>query len=76
MEFFSPQYVRICLVDILFSAGYSMDEIIYQTGIDVKNIHRYIGNGDIIQRQMSNPKGSVKKKLFDGLLDATIEDWK
>ncbi|MDF2609027.1 MAG: hypothetical protein K0R92_501 [Lachnospiraceae bacterium] len=75
-SFFSPQYVRNCLVDVLFSAEYSIDEIIYQTGIDVKNIHRYISNEDIIERQMNNPKGLVKKKLFDGLLEVAIEDWK
>lgn len=74
-SFFSPQYVRICLIDIMFSAGYSIDEIIYQTGIDVKNIHRYINNEDIIARQ-KNPRGLIKKKLFDGLLETTIEDWK
>ncbi len=75
-SFFSPQYVRICLVNVLFSAGYSIDEIIYQTGIDVKNIHRYISNEDIVERQMNNPKGLVKKKLFDGLLETSIEEWK
>jgi hypothetical protein len=53
-----------------------LDEIIYQTGIDVKNIYRYISYEDIVERQKKNNKGLTKKKLFDGLLETTIEEWK
>jgi integrase/recombinase XerD len=77
-SYFSPQYVRICLVDVLFDLGYSIDEIIFQTGIDIKNIHRYISNEDIISRQKKNQsqKGVTKKKIFNGLLEISIEEWK
>ena len=75
-KYFSPQYVKICLIDVMFREGYSIDEIIFQTGIDVKNICRYINNKDIIGRQEKAHVNVVKRGLFDGMLETKIEDWK
>ncbi len=67
-SYFSPQYVRTCLVRVLFDNGYSMDEIIYLTGIDLKNIYRYIATDEVIERRKKNPKGiKVSYYLMDYL---------
>lgn len=62
---YSPQYVRNCLIRTLFDSGYSLEDIIYITGIEMTNISKCITMEDILQR------GSMKinwKKLYGGIL--------
>lgn len=62
---YSPKYVRNCLIRTLFNLGYSLEEIIYITGIDMMNISKCIGMEEILQRK------NIKinwEKLYDGML--------
>lgn len=47
---YSPKYVRNCLIRTLFNLGYSLEDIIYITGIDMINISKCISREDILQR--------------------------
>lgn len=58
-KIFSPQYVRNCLFTALYESGMYLDEIMFLTGIDLKNIGKYITNQQIIDRQ------SLDKVLSD-----------
>ncbi len=41
-ELFSPAYVRRGLIEQLFRCNYSLDEIMYLTGLKVGSITKYI----------------------------------
>lgn len=56
---FSPQYIRNCLFIRLYESGMYLDEIMYLTGIDLKNIGKYIPYEQILARQ------SLEKVLSD-----------
>ena len=62
---YSPKYLRGCLILSLFKAKYSLEEIIYITGIDIKNIGNYITMDQILDK---NNKKLNWKKLYDGAL--------
>lgn len=62
---YSPQYLRCCLIKTLFSTGYSIEDIIYITGIEIKNLANLIGTDEILERK--NNKISWKQ-LYDGIL--------
>lgn len=47
---YSPKYVRNCLIRTLFVSGYSLEDIIYITGIDIMNISKCIKMEEILQR--------------------------
>lgn len=62
-EIYAPQYLRQCLIISMFYDGYSLEDIIYITGVDMKNLSKYITYDMIIDRG----KGHVNwKKLYDG----------
>lgn len=44
---FSPQYIRECLIEKLFENNYSIEEISYLIGMDLKNISKYISSDKI-----------------------------
>lgn len=44
---FSPQYIRECLIEKLFENNYSIEEISYLTGMNLKNISKYISSDKI-----------------------------
>lgn len=48
-----PQILRFTLIEELFQCGFSIEEIIYITGIDINNIGKYISNADIISKYNS-----------------------
>ncbi|MCF2642356.1 MAG: type I restriction enzyme HsdR N-terminal domain-containing protein [Roseburia sp.] len=62
---YSPQFVRNCLIRTLFFAGYSLEDIMYITGINIKNISKYISMDELLQRRSNKINW---KPLFDGLL--------
>lgn len=62
---YSPQFVRNCLLRTLFFAGYSLEDIMYITGINIKNISKYISMDELLQRRSNKINW---KPLFDGLL--------
>lgn len=62
---YSPKYLRNCLIMSLFEAEYPLEEIIYITGIDIKNLPNYITTDMILNRK------NVKidwNHLYDGVL--------
>lgn len=64
-EVYSPKYLKGCLVISMFYDGYSLEDIIYVTGINIKNLGKYITTDMIIERK----KGNINwKKLYDGIL--------
>ena len=71
---FSPKYVKICSIKRYFENGYSLDEIVYLTGIDIGNIKEYISTSDVLHRWNSKTKRT--KDAFDGILDSRLKDWK
>ena len=49
----------------MFYDGYSLEDIIYITGVDMKNLGKYITTDMIVERK----KGNINwKKLYDGIL--------
>lgn len=62
---YSPKYLRGCLIKTLFATGYSIEDIIYITGIDMKNLANFIDRDEIFERK--NNKVSWKQ-LYDGIL--------
>lgn len=64
---YSPKYVRSCLIKTLFSSGYSIDDIICITGIDIKNLANLIDTQEIICRKTNNVNWN---QLYDGVLCA------
>lgn len=71
---FAPKYVKNCSIQIYFEAGYSLDEIIYLTGMEIKNIEpSYITTEDIIMRIR---KGGVRKReIMDGIFNIELGKW-
>lgn len=66
---YSPKYLRNCLIVSLFEAKYPLEEIIYITGIDIKNIANYITMDMILARK------DVKvnwNNLYKGALCRTV----
>lgn len=66
---YSPKYLRNCLIVSLFEAKYPLEEIIYITGIDIKNIANYITTDMILARR------DVKinwNNLYEGALCRTV----
>lgn len=67
---YSLQHMRNYLIPYLFQKGFSLDQIIYITGIDINNVFRYISTIDIIEREKKASKGNVDwSKLYDGILN-------
>lgn len=64
-EMFSPKYVRSGLILSLYSANYSIEEIMYITGIDINSISKYIPKDEMMKRVS---KDINWKALYDGLL--------
>lgn len=62
---YSPKYVRNCLIRTFFVAGYSLEDIMYITGIDIKNISKYITMNELLRRRN---KRMEWKQLYDGIL--------
>lgn len=50
-KMFSPQYIRNNLPIVLSKSGMYLDEIMYLTGIDIKNLRNYIPDEQIIELQ-------------------------
>jgi len=66
--FFSPQYVRNCLIYRLFETGFSLEQIIYYTGVDIKKISNYISSDIIIEEG--------KKRYNNGMKHNAIHPFK
>ncbi len=64
---YSPKYLRNCLIKTLFASGYSLEDIMYITGIDIANIHKYLNMSELLQRRS---KEIDWKHLYNGLLCA------
>lgn len=67
---YSLQHMRNYLIPYLFQKGFSLDQIIYITGIDINNIFRYISTTDIIVREKKASNGKFDwGRLYDGILN-------
>ncbi len=62
---YSPKYLRCCLIKTLFATGYLIEDIIYITGIDIKNLASLIGTDEILKRRNNQINW---KQLYDGIL--------
>lgn len=62
---YSPKFVRKSLIRTMFFAGYSLEDIMYITGIDINNISKYIKMNELLQRRS---KKINWKQLYDGVL--------
>ena len=66
---YSPKYLRCCLIKTLFATGYSIEDIIYITGIDMKNLANLIGTDEILERKnIAKNNGISWQQLYDGIL--------
>lgn len=64
-DVYSPKSLKICLILSMFYDGYSIEDIIYVTNIDMKNLAKYITTEMIVERR----KGTMNwSKLYDGIL--------
>lgn len=62
---YSPKYVRSCLIKTLFATGYTLEDIIYITGIDIKNLANLISKDEVLERR----QGKINwKQLYNGIL--------
>lgn len=62
---YSPKFIRKSLIRTLFFAGYSIEDIMYITGIDINNISKYIKMNELLQRRS---KKINWKQLYGGIL--------
>lgn len=71
---FSPKYVKNCSIKVYFDAGYSLDEIIYLTGMEIKNIEpSYITTEEVLMRVK---KGVVRKSdVLEGIFNIELGQW-
>jgi len=60
----SPQYIRTNLIKILFDNGYSIEEISYIIGTDLKNISKFISYEDICAKVKKRKIDILKKHPF------------
>ena len=60
-----PKFLKNCLILSMFYDGYSIEDIIYVTNIDMKNLAKYITTEMIVERRKGNVNWS---KLYDGIL--------
>ena len=60
----SPQFLRACLILTMFYYGYTLEDIIFITNIDMKNLANYITMDMIIKKK----KKVNWSKLYDGEL--------
>lgn len=64
-DVYSPKYLKNCLIISMFYDGYSIEDIIYVTDIDMKNLAKYITTEMIVERK----KGAINwSKLYNGIL--------
>lgn len=64
-EVYSPKYLKGCLIISMFYDGYSLEDIMYITDIDMSNLEKYITKDMIFERR----KGKFNwKKLYEGIL--------
>ncbi len=61
----SPQHLRFCFILSMFYAGYTLEDIMYVTNIDMKNLANYITMDMIVDRHNKKINWS---KLYDGIL--------
>lgn len=60
---FSPQYVRDCLIKEMFKCGYSIEQIVYETNLNLLNISPYISYDDIFMRGQQRANNKIPKPL-------------
>jgi integrase/recombinase XerD len=69
---FSPQFVRTCLIIKLFNFGYSIEDIMYITGLTIENVGNYIGTQRILERKKKSKEKVYLKNIFGDILEKTI----
>lgn len=62
---YSPKYVRSCLIKTLFATGYTLEEIIYITGIDIKNLANLVSKEEVLEKRQCKINW---EHLYDGIL--------
>lgn len=70
-EVYSPKYLKGCLIVSMFYDGYSIEDIIYVTNTDMKNLSKYISTDMILERK----KGKINwKNLYNGVLCENVDN--
>lgn len=64
-DVYSPKYLKNCLILSMFDDGYSIEDIIYVTNIDMKNLAKYITTEMIVERKRGNINWN---RLYEGVL--------
>lgn len=58
---FSPQYVRDCLIKEMFNVGYSIEQIVYETNLNLSNIPCYLSHENILKRGKERANNKIFK---------------
>lgn len=67
--YFSPQYIRNCLIPQLFKSGYAIEEIGYLTGMDLPYISKLIPYNDLCKNIILNGEHPKRKHPYSKFLD-------
>ena len=68
---FSPQYIRSCLIKLLFENNYTIEDISYLTGMDLTNISKHITFEEICNKvNLSNNNPKLAKHPFAKFLNS------
>lgn len=72
---FSPQYVRQSLIKQLFDFGFTIDGIMYITGLPIENVANYIPTEKIIGRykKLKSKPLSALSQIFGNILENSVE---
>lgn len=70
---FSPQYVRDCLIKEMFNMGYSIEQIVYETNL---NLSCYISYEDILKRGKERANNKIFKPLhpYENMVNEFYKD--
>jgi len=66
---FSPQYIRNCLIEILFLNKFSIEEIVYLTGADLFSVSKIISYDELCKSVNSKKNLLIKKHPFNCFLE-------
>ena len=71
---FSPQFVRNSLILKLFECGFSIDDIMYITGVPIENIKNYITTNQIIDRIKKRENKITFESIYGNVLKKSVFD--
>lgn len=60
---FSPQYVRDCLIKEMFKSGYLIEQIVYETNLNLPKLSSYISHEDIFKQGKQRANNKIPKPV-------------